>query len=120
MTRPQPALSVLGPATRVTGRINGAGALRIEGRVRGDISVHGATEIAAGGSLEGNLHGNAIDIGGKLVGDAEAEGAIAVRASAEVRGELRGREVSIEAGARVSVRLDTDFDLDFGAAGRRR
>jgi len=120
MTRPQLALSVLGPKTRVTGRINGAGALRIEGRVQGDVSVHGTTEIAAGGSLEGNLHGAALDIGGKLLGDADADGAIAVRSSAEVRGELRGREVSIEAGARVSVRLDTDFDLDFGAAGRRR
>lgn len=120
MSRSQPALSILGPATRVTGRINGAGGLRIEGKVKGDVSVHGATEIAAGGSLEGNLHGGSLEIGGKLLGDAEADGAIAVRSSAEVRGELRGREVSIEAGARVSVRLETDFDLDFGAPGRRR
>ncbi|HEY4105783.1 MAG TPA: polymer-forming cytoskeletal protein [Polyangiaceae bacterium] len=111
--------SVLGPATRVTGRINGAGTLRVEGSVKGDVSVHGETEIADSGSIEGNVHGDAIEIGGKLVGDAEAEGAIAVRSSAHVRGQLRGAEISIEPGARVSVRLETEFELDFGAQRRR-
>jgi cytoskeletal protein CcmA (bactofilin family) len=120
MNRPQLELSVLGPATRVTGRINGAGALRIEGTVKGDVNVRGETEIAEGGSLEGNVQGAALDIGGKLVGDAQAEGAIAVRSSAHVRGELRGAEVSIEPGARVSVRLETEFELDLGTAQRRR
>ncbi|HEX3773613.1 MAG TPA: polymer-forming cytoskeletal protein [Polyangiaceae bacterium] len=118
MNRSQHELSVLGPATRVTGRINGAGALRVEGSVKGDVSVHGETEIADGGSVEGNLHGDTIEISGKLLGDAEAEGAIAVRSSAHVRGQLRGAEVSIEPGARVSVRLETEFELDFGAQRR--
>jgi cytoskeletal protein CcmA (bactofilin family) len=120
MTRQHLGLSVLGPATKVTGRINGDGALRIEGAVKGDVNVRGQAEIAEGGSLEGNVQGGALDIGGNLLGDARAEGAIAVRSSAQVRGELRASEVSIEAGARVSNRLETDFDLDFGAPAARR
>ncbi|HTA92802.1 MAG TPA: polymer-forming cytoskeletal protein [Polyangiaceae bacterium] len=120
MTRPQLGLSVLGPATRVTGRISGDGALRIEGLVKGDVNVRGEAEIAEGGSLEGNLSGEALDIGGTLLGDARAESVIAVRSGAQVRGELRAAEVSIEAGARISVRLETEFELDFGAAQRRR
>jgi cytoskeletal protein CcmA (bactofilin family) len=120
MTRQHLELTVLGPATRVTGRINGDGALRIEGAVKGDVNVRGDTEIAEGGSLEGNLQGTALDIGGSLLGDAQAEGAIAVRSGARVRGELRAAEVSIEAGARISVRLETEFELDFGTAPRRR
>jgi cytoskeletal protein CcmA (bactofilin family) len=120
MSQKHLGLSVLGPATRVTGRISGDGALRIEGAVKGDVNVHGETEIAEGGRLEGNLHGAALDIGGTLLGDAQAEGVIAVRAGAQVRGELRAAEVSIEAGARISVRLETEFELDFGAPQRRR
>ena len=120
MTRQQLDLSVLGASTRVTGRINGDGALRIEGMVKGDVNVRGETEIAECGSLEGNVQGTALDVGGSLLGDARTDGAIAIRASAQVRGELRGAQVSIEAGARVSVRLETDFELDFGAAQRRR
>jgi cytoskeletal protein CcmA (bactofilin family) len=120
MSRQPFGLSVLGPATRVTGRISGDGALRIEGAVKGDVNVRGDTEIAEGGRLEGNVQGQALDIGGTLLGDAKADGAIAVRSGAQVRGELRASEVSIEAGARVSVRLETEFELDFGAAPRRR
>jgi cytoskeletal protein CcmA (bactofilin family) len=120
MPRHPQEFSVVGASTRVTGRISGTGALRIEGTVKGDINLNGDAEIAEGGSVEGNLNGEGLDIGGTLLGDAQASGAIAVRAAAEVRGELRSAEVSIEAGARVSVRLDTEFELDFGPAQRRR
>jgi cytoskeletal protein CcmA (bactofilin family) len=120
MARHSQEISVVGASTRVTGRISGDGALRIEGTVKGDVNLNGDAEIAEGGSLEGNLQGEGLDIGGSLLGDAHARGAIAVRAGATVRGELRGSAVSIEAGARISVRLDTDFELDFGAPQRRR
>jgi len=120
MPRHPHEISVVGAATRVTGRISGNGALRIEGTVKGDVNVNGDAEIAEGASVEGNLQGEALDIGGSLLGDARANGAIAVRSTASVRGELRGAEVSIEAGARVSVRLDTEFELDFGNAAQKR
>jgi len=120
MPRSSHEISVVGATTRVTGRISGSGALRIEGTVKGDVNVNGDAEIAEGGSLEGNLQGEALDIAGSLLGDGRASGVIAVRSGALVRGDLRGSEVSIEAGARVSVRLDTEFELDFGSAQRRR
>jgi cytoskeletal protein CcmA (bactofilin family) len=108
-------ISVVGAATRITGRISGSGALRIEGIVKGDVNLNGDAEIAEGASVEGNVRGEGLDIGGTLLGDAQASGAIAVRSTGSVRGELRASEVSIEAGARVSVRLDTAFELDFGS-----
>ena len=120
MPRHPHEISVVGAATRITGRLSGNGALRIEGAVKGDVNVHGDTEIAAGASVEGNLRSEGIEIGGSLLGDANASGAIAVRSTGSVRGELRASEVSIEAGARVSVRLDTEFELDFGSAQPRR
>jgi cytoskeletal protein CcmA (bactofilin family) len=120
MPRHPHELSVVGTGTRITGRISGNGALRIEGTVKGDVNVNGDTEVAEGASVEGNLNGESLDIAGSLLGDARASGAIAVRSSALVRGELRGAEISIEAGARVSVRLETEFELDFGTAQKRR
>jgi len=120
MPRPPHELSVIGSGTRITGRVSGSGALRIEGAVKGDINVNGDTELAEGASVEGNLSGESLEIAGNLLGDARASGAIAVRSSAKVRGELRCAEVSIEAGARVSVRLENEFELDFGTAQKRR
>jgi len=111
--------SVLGPATRVVGRVSGEGALRIEGALKGDVSISGRAEIAEGGSVDGNVHAESLEISGSLVGDAVTSGPIAVCAGALVRGELRASEISIEPGSRVSVRLDTQIELDLGAPRRR-
>lgn len=120
MPRPSFDVSVLGPATRVTGRVSGDGALRIEGQVRGDVQISGDAEIAPSGSVEGNVTAASLDISGTLQGDVVASGLVAIRSGAVVRGELRGGEISIEPGSRVSVRLATDFELDLGPADAKR
>ena len=120
MPRPTSDLSVLGPSTRVTGRVSGQGALRVEGNLRGDIQVTGETEISQGGSVEGNVSAAKLDVSGSLLGDAVVKGPVTIRSGAVVRGQLRGGEISIEPGSRVSVRLDSDFELDFEPVGRRR
>ena len=112
--------SILGPATKVTGRVSGAGGLRVEGQVQGDTDVTGDAEIAEGGRVEGNVTAASLDVGGSLLGDVNVRGPVVIRGGAVVRGELRGAEVSIEPGSRVSVRLDTDFELDLGPAPKRR
>jgi len=112
--------SVLGATTRVTGRVHGEGALRIEGTIEGDVSVSGPTEIGPGAAVEGDLSAESIDASGRLIGDATARGAIAVRAGAEVRGDMKAGSISIEPGSKVDVRLDTAFALDIETTRRRR
>jgi cytoskeletal protein CcmA (bactofilin family) len=120
MPRPTSDVSVLGPSTRVTGRVSGDGSLRVEGNVRGDIQVSGDAEIAAGGNVEGNVSAASLDIGGTLLGDVASRGPVSIRSGAVVRGELRGTEISIEPGSRVAVQIATEFELDLGpiAAGQ--
>lgn len=120
MARQSSEVSVLGPSTRVTGRVSGEGALRVEGSVRGDIQVTGDAEVAPGGNVEGNVTAASLDIGGTLLGDVVSRGPVAIRSGAVVRGDLRGSEISIEPGSRVSVRLATDFELDLGPVPKRR
>ena len=112
--------SVLGAATRIVGRISGSGALRIEGNVKGDVSVGGAADIAAGAVVEGDIQAEALDVAGDLLGDATTNGPIAVRAGATVRGALKGSQVTIEPGSEVAVVLDTDFELDLPSRRRGR
>jgi cytoskeletal protein CcmA (bactofilin family) len=120
MARHDTDASILGPATRVTGRVSGSGGLRVEGQVRGDISLTGDAEISEGGSVEGNVSASSLDVSGTLLGDADVRGSVVIRSGASVRGELRGAEISIEPGSRVSLRLDTDFELDLGPAPKHR
>ena len=111
--------SVLGQKTRITGRVSGQGALRIEGVIKGDVAVSGPLEIVEGSSVEGDVEAEALDLAGSLLGDVSARGPILVRAGATVRGELKGTRVAIEPGSRVAVRLECDFELDLGAPKRR-
>ncbi len=118
MSHRSEAFSVLGPSTRLTGRISGQGGLRVEGTVQGDVEVNGPAELAEGARLTGDLTAASLDLGGSLEGNVTTTGVVVVRSSAALRGEVRGAEVSIEPGAKVSIRLDTPFELDLGPFGR--
>jgi cytoskeletal protein CcmA (bactofilin family) len=104
--------SVLGATTRLTGRVTGNGALRIEGAVTGGIEITGPAEIAVGATVEGNVRAESLEVAGTLQGDADSEGPIAVRAGAVARGQLRGSQVTIDPGSRVSVLLSTPFEVE--------
>lgn len=103
--------SVLGRGTRVRGRIQGDGDLRIEGGVEGDVSVSGELLVEEGADVRGNVDAATITISGALTGDVSSRGGIVVRASAKVAGNLGGPEVSLEEGAEFSGRIEADFDL---------
>ncbi|HYO97935.1 MAG TPA: polymer-forming cytoskeletal protein [Polyangiaceae bacterium] len=119
MARQTTEVSVLGSDTRVTGRVSGEGSLRIEGALRGDLQVSGDAAISETGTVEGNVQADSVDVAGSLTGDVSTRGAIAIRNGAVIRGELKASEVSIEPGARVSVRLDTELELDLSQPKRR-
>jgi cytoskeletal protein CcmA (bactofilin family) len=112
MARLSSETSVLGSQSQISGKVSGQGGLRIEGRVSGDISVAGPVEIVSGAGVEGDVSGASLELAGSLSGDARCHGPINVRSGADVRGDLKGSSVSIEPGARVDVRLDTEFKLD--------
>jgi cytoskeletal protein CcmA (bactofilin family) len=120
MANTSPDLSILGSRTRVTGRIEGEGALRIEGHIQGDISLDGALEIASGASIEGNVDARALEVAGSVRGDISASGAVVIRAGASVRGDVRAAQVTVEPGSRIAIRLDADFELDLANPSRAR
>jgi cytoskeletal protein CcmA (bactofilin family) len=91
--------------------VTGKGSLRVEGQFKGELVVSGAADVGDRGSLEGNVQAQAVDVSGTLLGDVTASGLIAIRSGALVRGELKGAEISIEPGARVSIRIDSDIEI---------
>ena len=103
--------SVLGRGTRVRGRIQGDGDLRVEGAIEGDVRVTGELLIDEGAEVQGNIEAAVVTIGGALTGDVTSRGGVVVRSSAKVSGNLGGPEVSLEEGAEFSGRIDADFEL---------
>ncbi|HOU92215.1 MAG TPA: polymer-forming cytoskeletal protein [Polyangiaceae bacterium] len=113
-------MSVLGPGTRVTGRVQGRGGVAVAGRVKGDIRVSGPCQVAAGAVVEGDVAAESLDVAGTVTGDATATGAATIRSTAIVRGAWRAARIAIEPGADVSLTLDAEFDLDLSPKRRSR
>jgi cytoskeletal protein CcmA (bactofilin family) len=110
--------SILGPSTQVTGQVGGSGGLRLEGRVRGNVAVSGHAQVDAGGTLEGDLDAESVEVSGTLRGDVTAQGLMAIRQAAHVHGTLRCGRLVIEPGAQVAVRILSDAAVDARTARR--
>jgi cytoskeletal protein CcmA (bactofilin family) len=103
--------SVLGRGTRVRGRVQGDGDLRVEGQIEGNVSVTGELLLEEGASIQGDIEAALVTIGGALTGDVAARGPVTIRATAKVTGNLGGTEVSLEEGAEFAGRIEADFEL---------
>jgi cytoskeletal protein CcmA (bactofilin family) len=106
-------VSILGPSTRIIGRVTGKGGLRIEGKIEGDVNITGPAAIAEGAVVEGDFAADSLDLAGAITGNVTTTGAVFVRSGARVRGEVKGAQVAIEPGSKVSVRLNTPFEIEF-------
>ncbi len=103
--------SVISAVTEITGNISGEGSLRVEGNVKGAVTISGDLAIVEGASVTGDVRTSQLRLDGALDGDVDSDGPIVVGARASYRGNLRGERVSVQPGASVFATLDTPFDL---------
>jgi cytoskeletal protein CcmA (bactofilin family) len=104
--------SVIGQVTEITGNVSGRGALRIEGKVSGSVSVTGALEIAQDAGVVGDVSAESLALGGTLTGDVDVRGPVSVGAQAAFQGTLRAGRVSLASGASFQGRIENDFELE--------
>ena len=105
-------ISVLGATTKLVGRVAGDHGLRVEGILRGDITLGGSLEVAGGANVEGDVEAESVDIAGALIGDANASDHILIRKGATMQGKVTGDRITVEPGSSVSLNLNMEFDLD--------
>ena len=111
--------SALGRGTRVRGRVQGDGDLRVEGQVEGTVAISGELILEEGASIQGDVEAATITINGALLGDISARGPVTIHATAKVTGNLGATEVSLDEGAEFSGRIEADFELPAELSGQR-
>ena len=91
--------SVIGADMVVEGDIRAKEAVRVEGKVTGDVETEGALIISAGGSVKGNVKGSSIIIGGSLEGDLCSGGRTEVASTGKVIGNIRTKSLVVDENA---------------------
>ena len=91
--------SVIGSDMVVDGNIRAKEAIRVEGKVTGDVETDGALIISAGGAVKGNVKGSSIIIGGSLEGDLCSGGRTEVASTGKVIGNIRTKSLIVDENA---------------------
>ena len=90
-------LSTLSAGVKYEGNISGAGELQVDGSLKGDVRVSRVV-IGEGGSVEGTVHADVLDVRGRVSGAIVAK-QVKLYATARVEGDITQEQLSIEQGA---------------------
>ena len=97
--------SLIGIGTHVAGDITFSGGLRIDGRVRGDITAMGdkpsTLVLSDQASVEGKIHVSHAVINGTVIGPVHAVEYLELQAKAKVSGDVYYRALEIQLGATI-------------------
>ncbi len=91
--------SLIGADMLVEGTITSEEAIRIDGRVKGDISSQGALVIGASGKVLGNIKGADIMVAGIVEGDLTSAGRTEVASTGSIRGNIQTKSLIVDENA---------------------
>jgi len=97
--------SLLDVNLAVTGDLQTAGSLRIEGRLEGSILKADSVVIGVGASVSGDIHAREVVLGGTLTGNIHASERVELQATAVVTGDVHTVSVLIQEGGVVNGRV---------------
>ena len=121
--KPNNVTTVLGDDVLFTGKIESRGALRIDGRVEGEIFAQDSVIVGPSGVVKANVNAASISISGQVDGSIVATKKIELHPTAVIKGDIKTAigALTIEAGARIDGRCTmTEEKIDSRTARRRR
>jgi cytoskeletal protein CcmA (bactofilin family) len=92
------AVTSIGSSVTVVGKISGEGAIKIYGRVEGEISAS-SVFVCADAHVEGNINAQDLTVGGIIKGTMQAQ-SVKLLSTANVEGDIFHQSLTIEQNAR--------------------
>jgi cytoskeletal protein CcmA (bactofilin family) len=101
-------LSIVAKDLTVTGDLEAAGVIRVEGRVLGNVQAGDQVLLSEGGVIEGNVSTREAVVGGTVHGSITAADRVELQAGAVVEGDIATPRLLIQEGGRVNggVRME--------------
>lgn len=92
-------LNLLCAGTQLVGDIKTEGDIRVDGYVKGTISLTGRTVIGGTAHVEGSINSVEVDVAGTVVGDITASGLVSLRKESVVTGNITTPQLFVEVGS---------------------
>jgi cytoskeletal protein CcmA (bactofilin family) len=93
------SINLIGNGTSIIGDINSNGDVRIDGTLKGNITISGKLVVGPSGSIEGNVICQNADISGEIHGKVTVTELLSLKASAKLLGDIVTGKISIEPNA---------------------
>ena len=102
----EPGESVIGSGITITGKIDGAGHVRIGGRFEGDVHIQGDLTIDADAKLTGSVQAHSVRIAGEVDGNIEGAEAVELLPTGVLIGDLKAGTLTVAAGSRMRGKVE--------------
>lgn len=108
----------LGKGSRVTGKLNFEGPVRIEGQIEGEISAQDTLTIGESAVVNAQITGNSIVIHGRVTGDVTARKRLEIRAPGKLFGNISTPSLVIHEGVVFEGQCSMGSDAKADKAGK--
>lgn len=93
------SINLIGNGTSITGNITSNGDVRIDGTLKGNISISGKLVVGSSGNIEGNVICQNADISGKIQGKVTVTELLSLKATSKLLGDIVTGKITIEPNA---------------------
>lgn len=97
--------TIIGEGFVFTGKLQGTAAIRIEGKIVGDVNVEGGVILGEKGTIEGNLNTKSAVIFGSVHGNVKSI-QLEIKKTGNVNGDITTDTLEIELGAQYNGKLN--------------
>ena len=107
--------SIVAAEITITGKIVGAGHVRIAGRFEGDVQIEGNLTIEQGAKITGGIRANSVAIAGEVEGNIEHAATVELLSTGVINGDVKAGTLTVAAGSRMRGRAEFGWGDDHSA-----
>lgn len=107
--------SVISGEITITGKIDGAGHVRLLGRFEGDVHIQGDLTVEAGAKLTGSVRAKSVTIGGEIEGNIEGAESVEILSTGILNGDLTAGTLTVASGSRMRGRVEFGWNEESSA-----
>lgn len=93
------SINLIGSGTAIVGDITSNGDIRIDGSLKGNITITGKLVVGPTGNIEGNIQCQNADVSGEINGKITVSELLSLKASAKILGDIITGKISVEPNA---------------------